>query len=234
MNEMGSEEESYLIVDIDSHHTKAALIERAGDGYRCQGTSEAPTTVDPPELDVTIGVERAIRGLGQKLGKELWTSGGPSGDHRLLCSSSTSGGIYMNVAGLIRNISTESAQRAALGAGALLMDVFSYNDRQPRFKIIERMRRLKPEIFLLAGGTDGGAEKQVIAMARLIEYADVKPRFGARARLQQSPQRRHRADLRGMQHNEGGGGREHHALDPRRHQREEDPQHSGQPHGPAT
>ena len=65
VNEMGSEEESYLIVDIDSHHTKAALIERAGDGYGVQGTSEAPTTVDPPELDVTIGVERAIRGLGQ-------------------------------------------------------------------------------------------------------------------------------------------------------------------------
>jgi len=178
VKEMGSEVESYLIVDIDSQHTKAALIERAGDGYRVQGTSEAPTTVDPPELDVTIGVERAIRGLGQKLGKELWTSGGPSGDHRLLCSSSTSGGIYMNVAGLIRNISTESAQRAALGAGALLMDVFSYNDHLPRFKIIERMRHLKPEIFLLAGGTDGGAEKQVLAMARLIEYADVKPRFG--------------------------------------------------------
>ncbi len=175
---MGSEKESYLIVDINSHQTKAVLIERTGDEYGVQGTSEAPTTVDPPELDVTIGVEKAVRGLGQKLGRELWVSGRPSGAHRLLCSSSTSGGIYMNVAGLMRNISTESAQRAALGAGALLMDVFSYNDRQPRFKMIERMRSLRPEIFLLAGGTDGGAEVQVLNMAALIEEADVKPRFG--------------------------------------------------------
>ena len=175
---MGSEKESYLIVDINSHQTKAAFIERTGDGYGVDGTSETPTTVDPPELDVTIGVEKAVRGLGQKLGRELWVSGKPSDTHRLLCSSSTSGGIYMNVAGLIRNISTESAQRAALGAGALLQDVFSYNDRQPRFRMIERMRSLRPEIFLLAGGTDGGAEAQVLNMAGLIEEADVKPRFG--------------------------------------------------------
>jgi hypothetical protein len=175
---MGSENESYLIVDINSHQTKAAFIERTGDGYGVEGTSETPTTVDPPELDVTIGVEKAVRGLGQKLGRELWVSGKPSSAHRLLCSSSTSGGIYMNVAGLIRNISTESAQRAALGAGALLQDVFSYNDRQPRFRMIERMRSLRPEIFLLAGGTDGGAEAQVLNMAGLIEEADVKPRFG--------------------------------------------------------
>jgi len=175
---MGSEKESYLIVDINNHNTKAAFIERTGDEYRVQGTSETPTTVDPPELDVTIGVEKAVRGLDQKLGRELWVSGRPSGAHRFFCSSSTSGGIHMNVAGLMRNISTESAQRAALGAGALLQDVFSFNDRRPRFMLIERMRSLRPEIFLLAGGTDGGAEAQVLKMADLIEEADVKPRFG--------------------------------------------------------
>jgi hypothetical protein len=175
---MGLWKDSYLIVDINSHHTKAAFIERTGDEYGVQGTSETPTTVDPPELDVTIGVEKAIRGLGQKLGKELWTSGGPSGAQPFLCSSSTSGGIYMNVAGVIRTISTESAQRAALGAGALLMDVFSKDDRRPPFIMIDRMRSLRPEIFLLAGGTDGGAEAQVLEMADLIGAADVKPRFG--------------------------------------------------------
>ena len=175
---MGSERESYLIVDVNSHQTKAALIEGAGAEYGVQGAIETPTTVDPPELDVTLGVERAVRGLGEKLGRELWADGRPSGSLRFLCSSSTSGGIYMSVAGLIRVISTESAQRAALGAGALLMDVFSIDDRRPPFMMIDRMRSLKPEIFLLAGGTDGGAEAKVLEMAGLIGAADVKPRFG--------------------------------------------------------
>ena len=71
MKEMGLERESYLIVDINSHQTKAALIERTGDEYGVQGASETPTTVDPPELDVTLDVEKAIRGLGQNLGREL-------------------------------------------------------------------------------------------------------------------------------------------------------------------
>ena len=175
---MGSEKESYLIVDINARHTKAAYIEKSGDEYGVGGVSEVPTTMDPPDLDVTIGVEKAVRSLGQRLGKELWVSGGPSGAHRFLCSSSTSGGIYMTVAGLIRAISTESAQRAALGAGALLMDVFSIDDRRPHFMLIDRMRSLRPEIFLLAGGTDGGAEVKVLEMAGLMEAADVKSRFG--------------------------------------------------------
>ena len=180
---MGSEEEFYLIVDINSHQTKAAFIERTGDEYGVKGTSKAPTTVDPPALDVAIGVEKAVRSLGQKIGRELWVNGRPSEAHRFFCSSSTSGGIYMNVAGLMKNISTESAQRAALGAGALLQDVFSYNDSRPRFRMIERMRSLRPEIFLLAGGTDGGADVQVLKMAELIEEADVQPRFGESYKL---------------------------------------------------
>jgi uncharacterized protein (TIGR01319 family) len=180
---MGSEEEAYLIVNVDSQQTKAVLIERAEGGYGVTGTEVAPTTVDPPDLDVTIGVGDAARGLGRSLGRELWGAEGPAGAHRFLCSSSTSGGIYMTVAGLIRRISAESAERAALGAGALLMDVFSRNDTRPRFMVVERMRSLRPDMFLLAGGTDGGAESQVLDMAGLIDSADVKPRFGPEYKL---------------------------------------------------
>lgn len=180
---MASEEKSYLIVDVDSRETKAILIERDEGGFGIKGTAEASTTVDPPDLDVTIGVESAVRGLGRRLGRDLWGPEGPSGTHRFLCSSSTSGGIYMTVAGLIRQISAESAERAALGAGALLMDVFSKDDSRPDFMVVERMRSLRPDMFLLAGGTDGGAEDQVIEMAGLIGAADVKPRFGSEYKL---------------------------------------------------
>jgi len=182
---MGSEarDESYLIVDVDNHKTKAVFIERAEGGNGVKGMSEASTTVDPPDLDVTVGVESAVRGLGRKLGRELWVDGGPSAAHRFLCSSSTSGGLYMTVAGVIRGISGESAQRAALGAGALLMDVFSKDDPRPNFRVVERMRSLRPDMFLLAGGTDGGAVSQVLEMAGLIDVADVRPRFGSGYKL---------------------------------------------------
>ncbi len=173
---------SYLIVDINNHQTKAVLIERAIGGYKLMGSSEAPTTTDPPDLDATIGVERAARDLGRKLGRQLWADEGPSGIERFLCSSS-SGGLYMTVAGLIRTMSAESAERAALGAGALLMDVFSKDDPRPDYEVVDRMRSLKPDMLLLAGGTDGGNVEQVLGMASLIDAADVRPRFGTGYKL---------------------------------------------------
>ena len=120
-----SKNELYLILDIDDLQTKAVLIDEVAGSYRVRGTSQAQTTVDPPNLDVTVGVEKATRDLGGGVGKELWGTDGPSKASRFLCSSSTGGSLYMMVAGVIGMISGESAQRAALGAGALLIDVFS-------------------------------------------------------------------------------------------------------------
>jgi len=175
--------ESYLIVDIDDSLTKAILIDRTGGDYEITGISQAPTTVDPPTLDVTVGVEKAAKDLGQKTGKQLWEAKRPSKAQRFLCSSNTGGGLYMMVAGVIGMISAESAQRAALGAGALLIDIFSLSDPRPDFEMIETMRSMKPDMFLLAGGTDGGAVNQVLDMAHLVSAADVKPRFGSQFQL---------------------------------------------------
>lgn len=85
----------------------------------------------------------------------------------------------MVITGVIGNISGESAQRAALGAGALLIDTFSKDDRRPEYKKIAAMRSMKPDILLMSGGTDGGATSQVIEMAEIIQKSDIKPRYGA-------------------------------------------------------
>ena len=182
---------SFLIVDVDDLLTKAILIEGRDGHYMVKGMGEAMTTVEPPILDVTIGVKNAINNLEETLGLPLLHRGGVAKEGRetttgvdiFLCSSSSGGGLHMMVAGVIGMISAESAQRAALGAGAFLMDLFSIDDRRVKYEIVERMRSLRPDIFLLAGGTDGGAVKQVIEMSELIKTADVKPRFGAEYKL---------------------------------------------------
>ena len=175
-------ESPWLIVNIDSDVTKAILVEKGDGRYLVKGKGEAPTTVGSPDLDVMIGVKRAIDALETSLGSEsqVWDD---SEARQILCSSSTSGGLHMMVAGLISMISTESAQRAALGAGALLLDVFSKNDARPDYKMVERMRSLRPDIFLLAGGVDGGAVDQVLGMAGLVSSSDIDPRFGSMYKL---------------------------------------------------
>jgi len=180
---MGSTDESYIIVDIDSKTTKAILVEGSADGYRLGGVSETMTTMEAPVLDVAAGVKTALAELEGSTGKKVLEGGRPSAANRFMASSSTGGGLHMVVGGVTGIISGESAQRAALGAGALLMDQFAKDDGRPHFEKVARLRSLKPDIMLMAGGTDGGAVAQVLEMAELVNTADVKPRFGEEYQL---------------------------------------------------
>ena len=145
--------EEYLLVDIAHNTTKAILIQ----DQNIKEIAEAPTTVDEPTLNVTKGVADTISQLENRTGKKILQGGKVVSGFKLLCSSNTSGGLHMIVTGVIGNISGESAQRAALGAGALLIDQFSKDDDRPDYKKVAIMRRLKPDILLMSGGTDGGA-----------------------------------------------------------------------------
>jgi hypothetical protein len=171
---MSTKKEQYLLVDIAHNNTKAILIQ----DQQITGVAKTPTTVTEPDLDVTKGVTEAIKQLEQDKGLTLLKGDGVASNVKLLCSSNTSGGLHMIITGVIGNISGESAQRAALGAGALLIDTFSKDDSRPVYKKISTMRTMKPDILLMSGGTDGGATKQVIEMAEIIKKSDIKPRFG--------------------------------------------------------
>ena len=58
---------------------------------------------------------------------------------------------------VVQKMSGESAQRAALGAGAIVIDVLAANDGRLPHEKIERIRPMRPDMILMAGGTDGGA-----------------------------------------------------------------------------
>ncbi|MCJ7732295.1 glutamate mutase L, partial [Candidatus Bathyarchaeota archaeon] len=165
---------TYLLVDIDHNTTKAILIQ----DQTITGIAKTQTTVEEPTLDVTKGVAEAINQIEKQKGLNILQGNKITPDIKLLCSSNASGGLHMIITGVIGNISGESAQRAALGAGALLIDQFSKDDDRPIYKKIAAMRRTKPDILLMSGGTDGGATSQVIEMAEIIKDSDIKPRFG--------------------------------------------------------
>ena len=50
-----------MATDCGSTTTKAILIEKIGDEYRQTYRGEAPTTVEAPYEDVTLGVRNAVR-----------------------------------------------------------------------------------------------------------------------------------------------------------------------------
>jgi uncharacterized protein (TIGR01319 family) len=181
-----AEVRSILATDCGSTTTKAILIEKRGEEYRLVNRGEAPTTVEAPFDDVTIGVLNATRELEDLTGRQLIQDGTiltPQHDEKrgvdlYLSTSSAGGGLQMMVMGVVRQMSAESAQRAALGAGAIIMDVIAIDDGRKDYQKIQRLRELRPDIVLLSGGTDGGTITHLVELAELLIAADPRPRFG--------------------------------------------------------
>jgi uncharacterized protein (TIGR01319 family) len=176
---------SILATDCGSTTTKAILIEKQGGEFRLAVRGEAPTTVEAPVEDVTRGVLNAITEVEELAGRPILDNGkivkprqGNKGVDIYISTSSAGGGLQMMVAGVVREISAESASRAALGAGAIVMDVIAANDGRLPHERIERIRHLRPDMILLSGGMDGGTISHVVELAQLISAADPKPRLG--------------------------------------------------------
>src|SRR5919201_171471 len=84
----------------------------------------------------------------------------------------------MLVSGAVQSMTGESAQRCALGAGAIVMDALASNDGRLPHEKIERIRSLRPDMIMLSGGTDGGTVTHVVEMAEYIAAAEPRPRLG--------------------------------------------------------
>lgn len=186
-----------LVTDCGSTTTKALLFEKKPEGWRQTHRGEAPTTVEEPIADVTVGATNAFVEVSE-LSKRPLLDSAKSGDEApfiktgsdasrgidlYLSTSSAGGGLQMMVTGVVKEMTTESAERAALGAGAIVMDAISADDGREDHERIERIRHLRPDIVLLTGGVDGGTRTHVIEMAEMLLAASPRPRFGDTLRL---------------------------------------------------
>ena len=185
MNKPAEDIRSILATDCGSTTTKAILIEKRGEEYQLIVRGEAPTTVEAPVEDVTAGVINAITEVAELAGRKLLNDGvilkpqrGDEGVDIYISTSSAGGGLQMMVAGVVRNLTAESAERAALGAGAIVMDVIASNDKRLPHEKIERIRHLRPDMLLLSGGIDGGTTSHVVELAEIIAAARPRPRLG--------------------------------------------------------
>ena len=143
-----------LLIDFGSTFTKVTAVDCAVPAII--GRAQAPTTAT---TDIAHGMEEAI-------GRLIGNTGRPElGRAARLASSSAAGGLRLVVCGLVPRLTSEAARRAALGAGAKVVGLYSYSLGLDDIGAIER---IAPDILLLAGGTDGGESKVVLANARAL------------------------------------------------------------------
>jgi len=181
---------SILATDCGSTTTKAILIEKVDGEYRLKVRGEAPTTVEAPFEDVTKGVLNAVMEVEELSGKKILNGdqiitpqNGSNGVDIYISTSSAGGGLQMMVAGVVKEMTGESAERAALGAGSIVMDVLASNDGRKPHEKITRIRQLRPDMILLSGGIDGGTTKHVVELAEILAAANPKPRLGQNYKL---------------------------------------------------
>ena len=113
-----------VATDCGSTTTKAILIEKRDGEYRLIVRGEAPTTVEAPFEDVTMGVLNAIAEVEELSGRKILDddnkvispANGNIGTDVYISTSSAGGGLQMMVAGVVRSMTAESAERAALAS----------------------------------------------------------------------------------------------------------------------
>ncbi len=132
-----------------------------------------------------IGLREALSRLEQRTGIELMAGSrlltsvsGNAGVDIFVATSSAGGGLQMVVTGLMKEITAESANRAALGAGAIVSDVIALDDSRSVIERLEAVKRIRPDMVLITGGTDGGNISEVAAVAEMVAMANPEPRFG--------------------------------------------------------
>jgi uncharacterized protein (TIGR01319 family) len=139
-----------LLIDFGSTFTKVAVIDIAK--AEIIGTAKAHTTVNSNIMD------------GLKLAMAELPLIPESFEYKAACSSAA-GGLKMVAVGLVKDLTAEAARRAALGAGARVLDVFSFELTEGD---IEKISAMQPDIILLAGGTDGGNKEILLKNAKTL------------------------------------------------------------------
>ena len=148
-----------LIAEIGSTTTLVSAF-TLGDSPRLLGQGQAATTV--LEGDVRVGLNSAIEALKRNLGTDTLDYG------ELLASSSAAGGLKMCVHGLVYDMTVSAAKAAALGAGAIVRQTTA--GRLTDDDLAEQ-HAIKPNLILLAGGTDGGERETALYNAKRIAEA---------------------------------------------------------------
>lgn len=149
----------YLIAEIGSTTTVVTAFDVNEKGASIKGQGKSYTSV--LEGDVTIGLKNAIGEIEESIHEELSYG-------RMLATSSAAGGLRITVHGLVQDMTVKAAREAALGAGGIIKMVTAGKLRESDIK---RIRKIDPNLIMIAGGTDFGERDTALYNAEIIKNA---------------------------------------------------------------
>jgi len=181
--------DSILAADIGSVTTRAALFDIVSGSFRFIAIGEARSSVEPPFSYMGEGLRQATDHLHALTGRVfmdenerliLPTRNDGAGIDAFAAAASGAKPLRTVLVGLMPNLSLASAERVASSGHVLIVDRLGLGDRRKREKQIDDLINAKPDLVMIAGGTDYGSQGAVLQLADTVAIATRLMREGTR------------------------------------------------------
>jgi uncharacterized protein (TIGR01319 family) len=172
--------DSLLAIDVGTIATRAMLFDLVDGRYRFVALGSAPTTAGVPYNDIGEGLRAALDQLSEITGRKLVGNDGrlivpaqssTTGVDTCVATLSTGKPLRVVAVGLLEDVSAESAHRLAATTYAEVVEQLSLNDRRKPSARLDAILRSRPDLVIVAGGTDGGASQSVMKLLESIGLA---------------------------------------------------------------
>jgi hypothetical protein len=173
--------ESILAIDVGAAVTRAVLFDVVEGQYRFVASGQAPSTAEAPFKDIGMGVREAITNLQKVTGATLL---GPHDNNLIAPSQADGSGVDAVVAtisagpaaktvvvGLLSDVSLQSARRVAESTYSRIVETLDLSDHRRPDQQMDSIVRSRPDLVVLAGGTDGGASRSIQKMLEAVGLA---------------------------------------------------------------
>jgi len=173
--------ESILAIDVGATVTRAVMFDVVEGQYRFIASGQAPSTAEAPFRDIGLGVREAILNLQNITGTTLLGSQ----DNNLIVPSQPDGSgvdavvatlsagptVKTVVVGLLSDVSVQSARRLAESTYSRVVETLDLSDQRRPDQQMDSIVRSRPDLVILAGGTDGGASRSIQRMLEAVGLA---------------------------------------------------------------
>ncbi len=172
--------ESVLAVDVGSVNTRVLLFDLVDGQYHLISAATAPSTAGAPFRDVREGVHNALLSLQEVTGRIfvdrdfnliLPSQSNGSGVDRLVLTFSAGGDLKLVTVGLLSDVSLQSAQRLAGTTYGYIAESIGLIDRRRAEVQIDAIVQTRPDVILIAGGTEKGSTRSVYKLVELVSLA---------------------------------------------------------------
>ena len=172
--------ESILAIEVGTAVTRAVLFDVVEGQYRFVASGKAPSTAEAPFKDIGIGVREAITNLQSVTGSTLLgrdnnliapSQSDGTGVDSVIATISAGPVVRTVVVGLLSDVSVESARHLAESTYTRVVDALDLSDHRKPDQQLDAIVRSRPDLVILAGGTDGGASRSMLKILEAVGLA---------------------------------------------------------------